>query len=274
MTPDIIGAYLDRLGIGGTVEPSAAWLAELQAAHLHQVPFENLSIHLGEPIELDSDASIDKMVRQGRGGFCYELNSAFAALLTELGFEVSLLSACVALDEERFGAPFDHLALAVGCPADDDPGPWLADVGFGDSPLWPLWFGDPGSSPANSQGRGRDPLGSARLVALAGGEVDLIRDGQRRYRVDPRPRRLHEFREMCWYHQTSSRSPFARDTICTRRIPGGRVTVAGRRRILTVDGRRHEEAIVDDDQLLAVYRDDFDLHLDRVPAPARSDGGS
>jgi N-hydroxyarylamine O-acetyltransferase len=57
------------------------------------VPFENLSIHAGEPIVLDEAALFGKIVDAKRGGFCYECNGLFAGLLGELGFEVTILSA-------------------------------------------------------------------------------------------------------------------------------------------------------------------------------------
>jgi N-hydroxyarylamine O-acetyltransferase len=65
-------------------------------AHLRAVPFENLSIHSREPIVLEDKALFDKIVRRRRGGFCYELNGLFAALLRALGFDVAMLSAQVA----------------------------------------------------------------------------------------------------------------------------------------------------------------------------------
>ena len=103
-------AYLDR--IGATREPpSAAALAALMGRHLTTVPFENLSIHLGERISLDEAALVDKIVARRRGGFCYELNGAFALLLRHLGYEVTMLAARVYGDAGP-GPLFDHLALA------------------------------------------------------------------------------------------------------------------------------------------------------------------
>jgi len=67
--------------------------------HLLAVPFENLSIHRREPIVLSDDALFEKIVQRRRGGFCYELNGLFAALLRALGFNVTMLSAEVANNE-------------------------------------------------------------------------------------------------------------------------------------------------------------------------------
>ena len=108
-----IQAYLDRIDYHGPREPTAATLRALHMAHLLAVPFENLNIGRGWPIVLDEDALFEKIVAGRRGGFCYELNGLFAALLRALGFEVTLLSAGVARAAGGFGPEFDHLTLLV-----------------------------------------------------------------------------------------------------------------------------------------------------------------
>lgn len=88
-----VSAYPQRLNYAGPLEPTAGTLRSLHRAHLLAVPFENLDIHLGRPIVLDEAAFFHKIVERQRGGFCYELNGLFAALLRQLGFDVTLLSA-------------------------------------------------------------------------------------------------------------------------------------------------------------------------------------
>ena len=126
-------AYLERINYRGSLAPTAETLRQLQVAHLLTVPFENLSIHAGEPIVLDDEALFSKIVGRRRGGFCYELNGLFAALLRELGFDVAMLSAAAMSGEEGFGPEFDHMVLMVTLEER-----WLVDVGFGDSFLEPL----------------------------------------------------------------------------------------------------------------------------------------
>ena len=81
-----VGAYLERIGYDGPLAPTAETLRRLHVAHLLAVPFENLSIHAGEAVVLDDESLFDKVVRRRRGGFCYELNGLFAALLRSVGF--------------------------------------------------------------------------------------------------------------------------------------------------------------------------------------------
>src|SRR5262245_17797431 len=128
-----IEAYLKRINYSGPLDPTPETLRALQVAHLLAVPFENLSIHAGEPIVLNEDALFTKIVEKKRGGFCYECNGLFAGLLRSLGFEVSMLGAGVAHAHGGFGPIFDHMALMVTL---DDR--WLVDVGFGESFVEPL----------------------------------------------------------------------------------------------------------------------------------------
>src|SRR6476620_2196832 len=109
-------AYLQRIHFSAALDlaapqPSSRLLGALHQAHLLLVPFENLSIHYGQPILLEERALYDKIVRRRRGGFCYELNGLFAWLLRQLGFTVTLLSARVAQADGDFSPEFDHLTL-------------------------------------------------------------------------------------------------------------------------------------------------------------------
>ncbi len=105
-------SYLARIGARRPETPDLPSLRELMRAHLATVPFENLSIHLGEVIELSDRALLGKIVDRRRGGFCYELNGAFAWLLRELGYRVTMLGARV-YGGMRLGPPYDHMTLVV-----------------------------------------------------------------------------------------------------------------------------------------------------------------
>ncbi|MEV7598706.1 arylamine N-acetyltransferase [Kitasatospora sp. NPDC089797] len=269
LAPAVRAAYLERIGVPEPGAPSAANLARLQSAHLRAVPFENLSIHLGEPVVLDPAALVAKVVDRRRGGFCYELNGAFAELLRSLGYRVSLLSARV-FDGERLGPPFDHLALRVGtggadgaadgADGDDAAGPWLVDVGFGRFALRPLRL--------EERGEQADPQGT--FTIRPGGthwELDVLMDGVPQYRIDPRPYPLADFAPTCWWHSTSPQSPFARGATCT--LPaadGGRTTLSGDRLIRTAPDGTRDELRLADAEALAAYREHFGIALDRLPS--------
>lgn len=247
-------AYLDRIGVAAPAASDAAGLRALHLAHQMAVPFENLSIHLAEPISLDEDDLVDKIVRRRRGGFCYELNGAFALLLEALGARVSRVAAGV-YGEAGLSPPFDHLALVVH-PADGS-GPWLADVGFGSHSDYPLLL--------DARDDQEDPAGRFRLAGAGAGDIDVLKDGQPQYRLETRERTLADCVPTCWWQQTSPRSHFTRSTICSRRTQDGRVSISGRTLIRTRGGTRTEQQIDTDDALLAAYRDHFGVVLSQVP---------
>jgi len=258
MEPAAQAAYLDRIGVERPAVLDAAALGALHAAHQRTVPFENLSIHLGEPISLDEADLFAKIVTGRRGGFCYELNGAFALLLEGLGAQVRRVAARVYGGEGQLGPLFDHLALVVHLP--DGTGPWLADVGFGAHASYPLRF--------DGRDAQDDPGGRFVLADAPDGDVDVAKDGQPHYRIERRERALADFVPTCWWQQTSPDSHFTWSTICSRLTGDGRISLSGRTLIRTSGGARTEQDLGTDDAVLAAYREHFGIVLDRVPAVA------
>src|SRR5947207_5850540 len=206
MDHETVVAYLNRVGVTTPAVSDAAGLRTLHRAHQLTVPFENLSIHLAEPISLDEPDLIDKIVRRRRGGFCYELNGAFALLLEALGAQVSRVAAGVYGEAGRLSPPFDHLALIVRLA--DGSGPWLADVGFGSHSTYPLRY--------DSRHGQDDPAGRFSLADAGDADVDVLKDGEPQYRIERRERELAGFVPTCWWQQTSPDSHFTQSTICSR----------------------------------------------------------
>jgi N-hydroxyarylamine O-acetyltransferase len=182
--------YLARIHYTGPLTPTVDTLRELQRAHLFHVPFENLDIRLGRKILCDENASLAKIVQHRRGGFCYEMNGAFAALLREFGFKVTLLSACVPRDDGSAGPEFDHLALRV-----DLNEPWLVDVGFGDSFLDPLRLNP--NELQSQNGQTYRLIDRDQALYLERLEDDVWKP---QYNFTLQPRALQDFAPMCHYH--------------------------------------------------------------------------
>lgn len=135
--PIDLAAYLRRVEYEGPLEPTEDVLRALHLAHATHIPFENLDILLGRPIRLDLASLQAKLVDGGRGGYCFEQNGLFAAVLEAVGFAVTRLAARV-----RYGAtavlPRTHMLMLVRC----DGRSWIADVGFGaEGLLLPVPFG-------------------------------------------------------------------------------------------------------------------------------------
>ena len=247
MDPSRVRRYLDHLGVERGA-PTLGLLGELQERHLHVVPFENLSVHLREPIVLEPPALVDKIVERRRGGFCYELNGAFGGLLTALGYEVTLLAARV-----RTGPLFDHLALRV----DLDGEPWLVDVGFGRFTHRPIRLDVRTPQP--------DPGGTFTVTGKAFGDLAIDRDGEPEYTLEARPRALADFEPTCWWQCTSPKSHFTQSLVCTRLTGSGRVTLSGRTLIRTDRDSRDERTLGSDAEVLAAYHEHFGIVLDSVP---------
>jgi N-hydroxyarylamine O-acetyltransferase len=250
-----VGAYLERIGVEGRVEPSAEALTALHRAHLFAVPFENLDIHLGRPIVLEPETLVRKVVDDRRGGFCYELNGAFAELLGALGYRVELLAAGV-MGDDGFGPVFDHLLLRVEAPG--DPEPWLVDVGFGDGFVDPLRLAIGADQP---QANGR-----YRLEA-DGDDLILTRvqgDGrpESQYRFTLEPHALAEYADMCRFHQTSPASHFTQQRVCSVATPDGRITLSEHALIVTRDGERTIRKLRDDAAYRAALADRFGIVID------------
>ena len=76
-----VDTYLERLGIAGPLDPTPGTLRRLHRAHVTTIPFENLDVVLGRGVDLDLGAMQAKLLESRRGGYCYEHNLLFAALL-------------------------------------------------------------------------------------------------------------------------------------------------------------------------------------------------
>lgn len=257
-----VARYLGRIGVAGPGAPGAAALARLHEAHLLAIPFENLAIAWAEPIVLDERWLFRKIVEEGRGGGCYELNALFAWGLRALGYPVDLLAARVRREDGGFGPPFDHMCLRVRA----DGRAWLADVGFGDSFRRPL--------PLEDGAALREGL---RTYALrrAGDELELVRregggEWVAQYRVALAGTSLQAFGPMLEVHRSSPESPFAGRRVCTVATRWGRLTLSGRTLVRTaLDGGRAEEAIADEAAWEAALRAHFGIepHRPRSAAP-------
>lgn len=243
-----VDAYLKRIGYSGSREPNAQTLDALHRAHLLSVPFENLNIHNGLPISLDTPALFRKIVEERRGGFCYELNGLFSRLLVALGFDVTLLSAGVFRTTNDFGPEYDHLTLLVQLEER-----WIADVGFGASFRHPLRLDLRAVQVQENE--------SFKFVDKPGYVIlhRQKRDAEWKpaYRFTLKPRTYDEFFEMCVFHSTSHESPFLKRSLIMMETSEGRIELMDRTfALVLLDGTREEKQL-DEDAYVTVLRDKF-----------------
>jgi N-hydroxyarylamine O-acetyltransferase len=250
-----LDAYLARIGHRGGREPTLQTLRALHFAHATQIPFENLDILLGRPIRIDLDSLQQKLVAGGRGGYCFEQNTLFAAALSEMGFEVKLLAARV-----RFGTtrvlPRTHMVLKV----ETEDGDWLADVGFGAAGLLqPVRFGSARESRQFAwtyrmvRGAGQWVLQSLRERAW----TDL-------YAFTLEPQLAIDFEVANHYVSTHPQSRFVRALTVQRVGPEERRTLVDRELAIERSSGVERRMLSDDgDELLALLADVFGLHFPR-----------
>ena len=249
-----VSAYLKRIVYYNSLELTPEVLGDLHYAHLLKVPFENLDIHLGREILLNENRLYNKIVTERRGGFCYELNGSFAALLRELGFQVNLLSARV-FENGAYTPEFDHLILQVRLDVD-----WLVDVGFGDSFLKPLRLQD-GEEQVQKGVSYRLVRDSSRweLLSKAGQG-----DWESSYRFNLQPRQLSDFKGRCHYNQTSPESHFTQKRLCSMATRTGRITISDDRLIITEHDQRNETILEDEQAYLAALKNYFAIRLPKI----------
>ncbi len=252
-----IPAYLDRIGYTGRTGPTYEVLRSLHLAHMLSVPFENLDIGWRRRIFCDENSFLKKIIEQRRGGFCYELNGAFAALLRELGFDVTLLSARVARADGSASPEFDHLALLV-----DLGEPWLADVGFGESFIEPLRL-KPGIEQIQD-GRRFRIVEESRSLLMEMAEAEETWRPQFSFTLAPR--QLAEFAGMCHYYQTSPDSHFTQNRICSMATRDGRVTLSNMKLIIRKERLRKERVLESDVE----WKDALQKYFG-IRAPLKSD---
>lgn len=123
-----LDAYLARIGVRGPLAVERQTLDVLSEAHVRTIPFENLDVLLGRPIELELGAIERKLIHERRGGYCFEQNTLLLAVLQQLGFEVRAISARVRYQRPRDYTPArTHVFLRVELAGES----WLVDVGVG-----------------------------------------------------------------------------------------------------------------------------------------------
>jgi len=256
-----LAAYLRRVEYEGALEPTEEVLRALHLAHATHIPFENLDILLGRPIRLDLPSLEAKLVSGGRGGYCFEQNALFAAVLEEVGFAVTRLAARV-----RYGTqavlPRTHMLMLVRC----DGRTWLADVGFGaEGLLHPVPFGKGEASEQFSWSyRVVQENGLWVLQSLHGeGWMDL-------YAFTLEPQHAVDYEMANHFTSTHPESRFRKTVTAQLASPGVRRILRGGE--LTVDeGTNVTRRPVGPDELLAVLDESFGLRLPagtRIEVPA------
>lgn len=248
--------YLERTGYTGGTDISEETLRELHIAHTLNIPFENLDVYYGKPVLLDEVSLFNKIVKNRRGGYCFEMNGLFSFVLQRLGFKVTDLLARGTMDGIKFSAK-THQVLLV----ENGDRRWLADVGFGnDGIIAPLLLQDNLDQ--------RQFAHTYRLIKNPTFGYVLQKKKANKYiclyaftlnRCYP-----EDFLMSNHFTATFPESFFAKMRMCTMPTKEGRITLTDTRFKIIRNGNTAEKAIENDDEFNAVLKKHFNLDLNTI----------
>lgn len=242
-----LAAYLRRIGVETNPQPDVPTLGALHRAHLRAIPFENLDIQMGKAISLDPAALQAKMVRQRRGGYCFEQNTLFVHALRAIGFECLTCEARVRQNAAGVLRERTHMVLKVVCAGRT----WLADVGFG---------GDGIVSPVAIDGSSSEQFG--RVFRIVNNDRMWVLQAERPgewddlYAILPVPVFPIDFVVANWFTSTHPESRFVKTLTAQRSTPEERYVL----RNLTYSihrGDRVESRDIQRAELVPLLRDIF-----------------
>jgi N-hydroxyarylamine O-acetyltransferase len=233
-----LAAYLTRIGYEGPREPTLGVLSALHARHPATIPFENIDPLLGRPVPLDLDALQRKMIAGKRGGYCFEQNTLFKAVLEALGFTVSALAARVVWMQPP-GAPPNprsHMVLLVDLAGDR----WIADVGFG---------GLLSTAPLRLVADLAQPTPAGTLRLQQEGMFFTLQSGreaewQNVYRFTLEPQPAIDIEVMNWYTAAHPQSRIRNNLMMQRVTGAGRLSLLNRRLVRRSTDSTQEELLL------------------------------
>lgn len=244
-------AYFGRIGYVGEPRADLATLRALHRAHLLAIPYENLDVQLGRPVVLDEDAAFEKIVGRGRGGWCYEMNGLFAAVLEEIGFKVTRMAGAVMREAMGDIVLGNHLVLLVHV----DGEPWIADVGLGDGSLDPFVLRAGPFSVAGYR------FGLARLDRLWWRFQNHEQSGARSFDFIPEPSLPGVLAAHCEWQQTAPESTFVMNLV-VQRFTGAEILQLHGRVLRTLrPASKRERVIASADELVTVLSREFGLDV-------------
>jgi N-hydroxyarylamine O-acetyltransferase len=254
-----VALYLQRLGYDAPPPPTLETLRELQLRHTSVFPFESLSTLLQVPVPIDLASVERKVLHEGRGGYCYELNNMFLALLHQLGYEARGITGRVVMGgpEDALTARTHRLSVLTL-----DGTRYITDVGFGGMvPTTPLRLDTEDEQPTPHEPyRITHHEGSYTLRAKVSGEWRAL------YIFDLQPQSDIDYEIGNWYVSTHANSPFLGQLMVARTGEGLRRTLNNGSYALHRMGAESERRqITDADELIELLQSEFGIRLPQHP---------
>lgn len=208
-----------------------------------------MQLRVRRPFDLES--VFTKIVDEERGGWCFEMNGLFAAVLRELGFDVDLVAGAVNREKNGDAAPMNHVALLVHLDQT-----YLADVGFGNGMLAPAPL---------REGPFHDGRFEFRLSKR--GEwwrFHNHRHNGQTYDFTEEPRRYEAFEHTARLLATTAESPFVQNLVVSKLTEDGMVMLTNA--ALAIHGATEmlERSAPNAGELEAILREHFGLRIDSI----------
>ena len=255
-----ITRYFARIGYSGARTPTLDTLRAIVLAHAQSIPFENLNPFTAAPVRLDLAALEEKLIDNGRGGYCFEQNLLLSDVLRQLGFRVTGLAARVTWNAPPSAViPRSHMLMLVDLGA-----PYLVDVGFGGLTLT-------GALELRADIEQATPHESFRLVP--DGREFIMQASVRGewrplYRFDLQPQLAIDYEPINWYLSTHQESRFVNNLVAARVAPDRRYALFNREfAIHHLRGETERRTLDTAEELVEVLERDF---LINVPKNAKS----
>ena len=209
-----LDAYLSRIGYHGRPAPQLDTLREIASRHPSAIPFENLNPLLGRPVPLDMTALQQKLLRDGRGGWCFEHNVLLGTALRAIGFDVTGLAARVMWNMPAgVTLPRSHMVLYVDVAGT----PFIVDAGFGGLTLTAPLRLEAGIEQQTPHETFRlSPAGDYFVV-----DARVRDEWKALYRFDLQRQAIADYEVTSWYLSTHPKSHF-RTTLVAARVDGDR----------------------------------------------------
>ena len=254
VTSDLnLPAYFQRIGFSGEPAANLATLRALHHAHATSIPFENLDVLLGRGIRLDLPSLQAKLVTARRGGYCFEQNGLFSAVLERVGFSLTRLLARVHLGTKRLN-PRTHMLTLV----ETEAGPHIADVGFGG---WGLIEPIPFVAGQEFQ----QGSWTYRLEERARGLWMLLAPGcpvgSELYSFTLDPQLPVDYESPNHYTSTHPDSRFVQTLTAQRASPEQRLFLRNREFITVIGKETRSELLAEDRDIVATLEKHFGLHI-------------
>jgi len=248
--------YLERITFDGALSPTFDTLAQLLAHHVRTIPFENLDVQLGRPLTTNPAEAYDKIILNRRGGWCYEQNGLFGWALTEIGFDVTRVSAAVMRAKRGDVADANHLCLIVRL--NDTDQLYLVDVGFGGSMIKPI--------PLKSSEHEQTPY-RIGLRRTDDGRWQFWEDlGKGEFTFDFEAIEADEaaLDAKCEFLQTDASSGFVQNLVAQIRLPDAQKTVRGKLFSHATPNGVETRVIESPGELASLLADSFYLDVSEV----------